>query len=87
MTCVPDWNGGVGDGAAVGVGVDQHDLVVPAAASKARLMAASSRLVGNKRAPAEAGGTHGVEGLLRTVPLYVKAGLQAWTCLHGPKPA
>jgi hypothetical protein len=24
--------------------------------------------------------------VLRRVPLYVKAGLQAPTCLHGPKP-
>ena len=60
-------DGGIRDGAAVGVGVDQHELVVPGRCRQGELMEASSRLVGNKRVPpAEAGGTHGVEGLLKT---------------------
>jgi hypothetical protein len=58
---------GLGDGAAIGVGIDHHDLVAPAAVSTARSMEASSRLVGYQAAPpAEAGGTEAVEGLLKT---------------------
>jgi hypothetical protein len=58
---------GVRHRAAVGAGVDQQNLVVPAAAAQARVLEASSRLVGTKLwPPASAGGTHGVEGLLKT---------------------
>jgi hypothetical protein len=48
---MPFLHSGVGDGAAVGVGVDQHDLVVPGRGLQARVLAASSRLVGTKRRP------------------------------------
>ena len=42
---------GVRHRAAVGAGVDQQNLVVPAAAAQARVLEASSRLVGTKLCP------------------------------------
>ena len=58
---------GVGDGATVGIGVDQRHLP-PAATLKARLKEAflAANWSVTSCAPAEAGGTDGVEGLVKT---------------------